>query len=231
MPHSYTFMPPPPPQRETLTALMAGIGMAFEAEPDPSGNIEDVLLWASEDGMLREEMRTLSVLTTWLEVHHARLRADRLVRIVRAHQSPRVRAYWAAVGQWLKKDVRLAKLVPLAPPHRTELLEAQEFWLGRHGEDLRFEAGPLLAPRGALRERSADAAAPEVVVHLHQGYLHRVILGSGARADAWTVLRAHPGFSAAQVATHAYCSFSTAWAVHRDFTLAHTTPGAASLAS
>jgi hypothetical protein len=93
-----------------LTARMAGIGMNFATEPARDVDLELTLMHSSELGMDDGDLRALSMLTTWLGVHHPHVNADRLIRLGRAETSERVRAYWAAVAAWLAKDRRLARL-------------------------------------------------------------------------------------------------------------------------
>lgn len=81
-----------------LTEAMAGIGMGFAAQPNPRANIEETLLFASIDAMDRDDLRVLAVLVTWFGVHHERVNADRIIRLV-AHQSDRVKALWSALAR------------------------------------------------------------------------------------------------------------------------------------
>src|SRR5690554_5875730 len=91
-----------------LTRDMVGIGMNFAAEATANAPIEETLTLASEVGMEHHDLRILSVLSTWMGVHHAYINADRLVRCVTEIDSARVHAYWAAIAQWLSKDRRFA---------------------------------------------------------------------------------------------------------------------------
>src|SRR5690606_10228159 len=75
---------------EALTSAMAGIGMAFAADATQHPPIEETLVSASEEGMLRDDLRVLSVLVTWLEVHRERINVDRLTRLVQSIEEPRV---------------------------------------------------------------------------------------------------------------------------------------------
>ena len=102
--------PEPRPLADELTARMVGIGMNFAAKPRPDADLEATLVHASSLGMVDGDLRVLSVLTTWLGVHHAHVNADRLVRLSAAETSERVRAYWAAIATWLAKDRRFARL-------------------------------------------------------------------------------------------------------------------------
>ena len=143
------------------SGALAGIGFGLAAEPQADANIEDTLLAASVDGMERGKLRVLAMLVGWLEAHAARVNADRLVRLVKASESTRVRAFWAAVGVWLEKDRRFARLKKLHRGKRAEL--------GPRGgaEDPRFEGGPLRVPAGALRQRAGDVVEPAVVCRRH----------------------------------------------------------------
>jgi hypothetical protein len=72
---------------------MVGIGMLFASRGAREPNIEDTLIAASMDGLVRDDLRVLSVLTTWIQVHHPWINADRLWRGVEQRAEPRVRAY------------------------------------------------------------------------------------------------------------------------------------------
>jgi hypothetical protein len=96
------------PSPMELSSRLAGIGMNFAVEPDVEAHIEETLLHASEVGMDSGDLRVLAVLTTWLGVHHAHVNADVLVRLVASHPSVRVKAYWAAVAQWLSGSAKIA---------------------------------------------------------------------------------------------------------------------------
>jgi len=199
---------------------MAGIGMNFAAAPNQTVNIEDTLIHASELGMDDNDLRVLSVLTTWLGVHHAYVNADRLVRVVSEHPSQRVRAYWSAIAAWLVKDRRLARLTANYKGPAIELLPVgTQFQIARRGEDERFAGSTLRAPAGALRDRLADVLSPESLARLHAGYAHRVRIGPSWRADVWTILEREPDLRVSEVARRAYCSFATAWQVTHDFRL------------
>jgi hypothetical protein len=213
-------MPGPRPHAVDLTADMAGIGMNFVAKPNIHANIEDTLVYASEWGMEDNDLRVLAVLTTWLGVHHIRINADRLVRVVVEHPSERVRAYWAAVATWLARDHRLAGLATAYDGPTTEILPVgTQFQIARRGEDERFAGTVLRVPAGTLRNRTSDVMSPAVMTRLHLGYRNRVRMGPSWRADVWTILECEPGLSVAEVARSAYCSFATAWQIAQDFKL------------
>ncbi len=214
------------PDDNALTADMVGIGMNFAALPNPDAQIEETLVHASAVGMDEHDLRVLALLTTWLGVHHDYLNADRLVRCVAEHPSPRVHAYWAAVATWLDKDRRLARLRKLHDGSPVDLLPVgTDFQITRRGEDDRFSNSVLRVPAGTLRDRSQDVLSPKQLAHRHAGYRNRVRLGPTWRADVWTVLERTPHAPVAQVAKRAGCSFATAWQVVRDFSLLHPRQG------
>jgi hypothetical protein len=210
----------PTPTRDELTARMVGIGMNFAAKAEADADIESTLLHASVVGMNEGDLRVLSVLTTWIGVHHTHVNADRLVRLVGAHPSERVRAYWAAVATWLKKDRRLARLAGGYQGAPIELLPTgTEFQVKRRGEDERFTGSKLRVPKGTLRDRHEDVLLAEVLVRRHAGYRNRVLMGPSFRADVWTALQHAPDLSVADVARKASCSFATAWQAAQDYRL------------
>lgn len=212
--------PEPMPPPDALTARMVGIGMSFAAPAEADADIESTLVHASVLGMDDGDLRVLAVLTTWLGVHHAHVNADRLVRLVAAYSSERVRAYWAAVAGWLDKDRRLARLADGHVGAPIDLLPTgTAFQLQRRGEDERFAGSKLRVPRGTLRDRQDDVLSPEVLVQRHAGYRNRVHMGPSFRADAWTALEQVPDLSIADVARKAACSFATAWQTAQDFRL------------
>lgn len=49
--------------------------------------IESTLVFASAVGMDEDDLRVLSVLATWLGVHHAHVNVDLLVRLLSEHPS------------------------------------------------------------------------------------------------------------------------------------------------
>ena len=155
--------PVSPPEADTLTEDMAGIGMNLGGRANHRANIENTLFFASEEGMDRANLRVLSVLVTWLGVHGARVNVDRLAKLIEAGGSKRVRAFWAAVGRWLAKDRRYFRLIRLYTAKPLDLLDVgTEFQIRRHGEDRRFEGTALRVPGNVLREspgRCPDARA------------------------------------------------------------------------
>ncbi len=212
--------PEPTPAPDELTARMVGIGMNFAARAEVDADIESTLLHASVLGMDDGDLRVLAVLTTWLGMHHTHVNADRLVRLVGAHPSERVRAYWSAVATWLKKDRRLARLVGAYEEAPLELLPTgTAFQILRRGEDERFTGAKLRVPKGTLRDRPEDVLSPEILVRRHAGYRNRVLMGPSFRADVWTALEHAPDLSIADIARKASCSFATAWQAAQDYRL------------
>lgn len=212
--------PEPRPDDARLLLMMAGIGMNFASHRDSAANIEDTLIYASELGMDEYDLRVLSVLTTWLGVHHAYINADRLVKVIAEHPSERVRAYWSAIADWLERDRRLARLRTDYQGPRLDILPAgTDFQISRKGEDSRFLNTALRVPDGVLRERASDVLPPEVLVQRHPGYRNRVLMGPSWRADVWTALERAPELSVAEAARASYASFATAWEVLQAFKL------------
>ncbi len=205
---------------EELTAAMAGVGMNFAAGPAREPNIEDTLLGASFEGMVGDDLRVLSVLVAWMEVHSPVVNADRLIRGVRALDAARVTAFWAACAQWLHSDRRFARLVSLHRGGRVDLLKTgTAFQIARKGEDERFARTVLRIPAGTLRRRPGDVATAQEMVRRHAVYRQRVMMGPTYRADMWAALQGSPELGAADLARVAYGSFATAWQVKRDYAL------------
>lgn len=222
MAFSRTILPARRLEGDALTRAMAGIGMRFATVPDVDANIEDTLLFASEAGMDRDDLRVLSVLVTWFGVHAPWVNADRLVRVTREHPSDRVRALWSALGRWQSRDRRFDRLEKVYDGSRVDLLRVgSAFQIQRRGEDPRFEGSALRVPAGVLRDRRADVADPQTLCREHLAYRYRVMMGPSYRADMWAALEREPDLSPAELARRAYGSFATAWQVRRDFTLVH----------
>ena len=210
--------PVSPPEADTLTKDMAGIGMNLGGRANHRANIENTLFFASEEGMDRADLRVLSILVTWLGVHGARVNVDRLAKLIEAGGSKRVRAFWAAVGRWLAKDRRYSRLIRLYTAKPLDLLDVgTEFQIRRHGEDPRFEGTALRVPGNVLRDRPADVMTPELLARQHRVYSWRIVIGPTFRADMWAEMEGTPGLKAAEIARRTYGSFATAWQVKRDW--------------
>jgi hypothetical protein len=211
------------PSNEVLTARMVGIGMNFAATAEADADIETTLVHASALGMDDGDFRVLSVLTTWLGVHHTHVNADRLIRLVAGHDSIRVRAYWSGIAKWFVKDRRFARLI--SKQAKVDLLSVgTDFQLKRKGEDERFAGSTLRVPRETLRDRNDDVLPAVVLAKRHAGFRNRVVIGPTWRADVWTILEKAPQLSAAEAARRASCSFAAAWQATRDFRLLHPSP-------
>ena len=170
-----------PPEAATLTEDMAGIGMNLGGRANHRANIENTLLFASEEGMDRADLRVLSVLVTWLGIHGARVNVDRLAKLVEAGGSKRVRAFWAAVGRWLAKDRRYVRLIRFPKGEPIDLLDVGTgFQIRRHGEDPRFEESALRVPANVLRDRPADVMTPGQLARNHGLGGERTVPTSGA---------------------------------------------------
>ncbi len=205
---------------KALTSALVGIGMAFAAKPALNPNIEDTLMAASTAGLERDDLRVLAVLLSWLEVHSTWINADRLTRLAAQEPAPRVQAFWSAVGHWLGKDRRFARLAKVYKGPRLDLLATgTAFHLQRSGEDPRFAGGPLRVPAKVLRDRPGDVLSPAELARRHATYRHRILLGPSYRADLWTELDLDPAASTAELARRAYASFATAWQARRDWEL------------
>lgn len=210
------------PNEPELTASLVGIGMnlASAARPKEEPNIEDTLLFASAEAMERSDLRLLALLITWFGAHAPVVNADRLTRLVLAHPSLRVRALWAALAQWQRADRRFLRLAKAYRGPRIEPgVRASGFLIQRHGEDQRFENGPLRVAANVLRDRREDILTPAELAARHSAYRHRVLIGPTYRADMWAALEREPSLSATALAHRTYGSFATAWHVKRDFAL------------
>lgn len=208
------------PDDATLTSRMIGIGMNFEGKGDYSANIEDTLLFASIQGMDHNDFRVLAVLVTWLSIHSERINVDRLVRLVDRKRSPRVRAFWESIAEWLASDRRFAKLKAAYRGPRLSLLAVgTEFHLRRRGEDERFVGTSLCVAEGTLRHRPADVMTPYELSRRHLAYRQRIVSGPSYRADVWAALERNPSSTPTELARITYSSFATAWQAHRDWGL------------
>lgn len=215
LPHSEGF------DKKYLLANFAGIGMNFAADRAQDPNIEDVVLEASIEGMENDDLRVLSILTTWLALHHAVLNVDRLARIIASHQSTRVKAYWAAIGMRFKSQ-RFAKIINIYSGPAINLLRVgADFLIKRHGEDQRFIDSPLRVAANTLRDRTSDVLTPAQLASIHNPYRWRMIIGPSYRADMWAQLERNTQLSTAELARLAYGSFATAWKVKRDWAILH----------
>jgi hypothetical protein len=207
---------------KAILSNFVGMGMIFNAEASKDPNIEDTVLTASIQGLENNDLRVLSILTTWIEVHHAVLNVDRLVKIVIWHSSERVKAYWASLAMRHIKDRRFAKLINVYTGPVIDLMGVgTDFQIKRHGEDKRFAGSFLRVAAGTLRDRKTDILTPEQLAKIHNMYRWRTIIGPTYRADMWAELEKHATLSAAELARLAYGSFATAWKVRKDWSIVH----------
>jgi hypothetical protein len=223
MAHSRAIAPAQAPTGDALTADLVGIGLLVGGEGSSDPNIEDTLLFASVEGMDRDDLRVLAVLVTWFGVHAAHVNADRLTRIVALQKSKRVRAFWSALARWRAADRRFARLAcAYRGPHLDLLSTGTEFQVARHGEDPRFAGSTLRVPANVLRDRPADVLQPAELATTHAAYRWRLAIGPSYRADMWAALDRKPDLSAAALARATYGSFASAWQVRRDFAVWRT---------
>ena len=223
MAHSRTIEPLTLPEGASLAGRLVGIGIGLAGRGAKDPTIEDTLLAASIEGMENDDLRILALLTTWLDIHHPWVNADRLVRAAGTVEHARTRTYWAAVGAWLAGDRRFARLQRLHRGGRTALLRTgTSFQVRRRGEDPRFVGTPLRVPAGVLRDRPSDIRTPSELARVHRTYRQRVHLGPTYRADMWALLASQPDLAAAELARRTYGSYATAWRVRRDFELLAT---------
>lgn len=219
MAHKRILMPSEFATGSTLTADMVSLGMRFAASPSAEEpNIEDTIVAASLEGIIREDYRTLSLLVDWFAIHYERVNVDRLVKIIRLVENQRVKAFWAALAYWQKRDWRLLKLQRLYTQPRLDLVEeGVEFQIKRHGEDERFAGSVLRVPAKLLRHRLEDIFTPHELAKKHRAYYFRVMIGPGYRADMWALIERNPELTPAEIARRTYGSFPTAWEARRDW--------------
>lgn len=226
MGHSRAIAPARSPSGDALTADLVGIGLLVGGEGSREPNIEDTLLFASVEGLERDDLRVLAVLVTWFGVHAGHVNADRLTRLVGLQKSKRVRAFWSALARWRSADRRFARLARAYRGPRLDLLSTgTDFQVARHGEDPRFAGSKLRVPANVPRDRPADVLQPAELSRAHAAYRWRLVIGPSYRADMWAALEREPDLSAAALARVTYGSFATAWQVRRDFAVWRTANG------
>lgn len=207
---------------QALLSNFVGIGMNFMANPAKDPNIEDTVLAASIEGMEQNDLRVLSVLTTWIGTHSAVLNVDRLIKIVASNASERVKAYWSAIAMWQIKDRRFMKMIHVYGGPIIDLLGVgTDFQIRRHNEDKRFAGSPLRIAANTLRARESDVLSSTQLARLHSVYRWRIIIGPTYKADMWAELEKNAQLSTAELARMAYGSFATAWKVRKDWGVIH----------
>ncbi len=210
---------------EQLNPSLVSIGINLASGPAQIDvNIENVLYFSSVEAIANDDYRLLSLITTWLGVHHRAVNLDRLVKLVGNCENQKFRAYWGSIGVWLGSDRRLLKL---ASQYHGPIIDLQsvggDFQISRFGEDPRFKNGFLRVPANLLRDRVEDVLSPVELARKLPAYRNRIIIGPSYRADMWASLEENPNLSAAQIARKAYGSFATAWHVKQDWQMIHQT--------
>jgi len=179
---------------------------------------EQVIVSAVTEAIPRD-LRTLSVVTTWLDVHSARVHVAELTRFlevgVAACRDPECfAAYWSGVAHWKRGDARWAKVAARFKGANVYLsglpAELEEAQIARKGEDPRFLGSRLRVPLGLLRDRPADVDDPTTLARRHAWYRERVRQGPSYRADCWAELERLPDLSAAALARHVGCAYPVA---------------------
>src|SRR3989338_984560 len=165
---------------DRLTSQLIGIGVRLNGRILLHANIEDTLIAASLEG-LGGDGRLISLLVDWIEIHHTRINADRLVRLVRlisGKQPELFSIFWAAIGQWLESDIRFSKLKKKAPKKRYDFLgNRTSFLIEKNGEDERFKKTCLRVPANVFRHRPDDILSPAELARKHLAYRFRILLG------------------------------------------------------
>lgn len=206
---------------EALDASLraAGLRLGTGAETlDPPPALEHVIASAVA-AAFPHDYRLLSVVTTWLGVHAARVHVGELARLLPVTEQHcadpvRVRAYWAGVAYWLRKDNRWAKVARMypGPPVYLSRLgrDVSKAAIQHKGEDPRFVGSRLRVPVGMLRDRAADVAPPEAMAAHHPWYRERLRQGPTYRADCWAELERDPTLTAAELARRVGCTYPVA---------------------
>jgi len=201
-----------------LTKRCIAIGFRFAGHPTTQEpNIEETLVAASIAGV-SGDLRMLSLLTDWIDIHFSWINVDHLTTLVAANDDKRVQVFWTACAQWKKTDSRFQKLRNLSKGKRVPLIsDPTGFLLKRSGEDPRFKETILLIPNKTLRHRPVDIDPPERLSKMHKAYRYRIMFGPTYRADLLATLEREPAISTADLARRCYSSFSAAWEAKKDF--------------
>lgn len=215
-----------------LDAAMRSIGMRVGT---PSQNCKsadiEVTLVSVAAAALPTDYRLLSVLTTWFDVHHARVNVPRLHRMIsQKTELPLLCAFWSAVGSWLERsDARWNVFTKqyAGNPLELEDPEITELQLQRLGPDPRFAGSALRIHAKLLRLRPSDVESPVELASHHHTYLKRIELGASYRADVWAALDEEPSANPAAIARRVGCAYETARSVAEDWRLARLATRAA----
>ncbi len=204
--------------KDELSKDMAAIGFLITAEGSENPNIENTLIAASIEG-LQGDLRTLSLLVNWLEIHHAAINADRLTKMIRSLQKDKILVcFWSATAKNILTDPRFMKLRRLYKGKQLDLLDVgMDFQVGRHGEDPRFKGSCLRAPGNVLRNRPRDILEPSRLAKINSNYRYRIIIGPSYKADQWALLEKFSELTPSKLAKLSYSSFGSAWATKKNF--------------
>jgi hypothetical protein len=205
------------PTNNELTKNLIGIGFKIGGEKEQNPNIEDTIIAAAIEG-IRGDYRVLSLLSDWIELHQEIINIDRLVRALKEIQDKKVKAYFSAIGFFLKKDSRFKKLIPLykGEPLLLGLDSSYSFLIKRNKEDPRFIGSKLIVANGTLRKRPEDVLNPNELAKYHKDYYYRTLIGPSFRADMISLFLREKNLSPSELARKCYGSFATAWQVISD---------------
>lgn len=207
---------------DALTTDLVGIGIRLGGKSSQDPNIEDTLLAASIEG-IGGDGRVLSLLVDWIDSHHSRINADRLIQMILSLDSEkyhRVKLFWYAIAQWLKTDHRFSRLRKCSPPLRLPFLgNRNAFLVEKNGEDERFCETCLIVPNKVLRHRPDDILTPKELAKRHLPYRFRILMGPNYRADMWANLYRTSKIKTTDLARKCYGSYPTAFSVIKDFQL------------
>jgi hypothetical protein len=207
--------------KHDLSRDMAGLGFLITAEAAMNPNIENTLIAVSIEG-LNGDYRSLSLLVSWLSIHHQAINADRLVKmLIQLRPNKKLLCFWSAAAKHVLKDLRFKKMQKLYKGSRLEITnkDATDFQIKRVGEDPRFEKTNLRVPANLLRNRPQDIVVPAALAKTHLAYRYRIVIGPTYRADQWALLEKVKEISPSELARQSYSSFGSAWQAKQDFDL------------
>jgi len=204
-----------------LTKNLIAIGFNLEGRGNPSVNIEETIVAASLESIVRKDYRVLSLLIQWIETHSPFVLVDRLGKLASEIPHKKVRLFWCAVGQSLQgRDNRYLKLSKLFnKPKKTNILAIDvEFQKKRYGSYEFFDGTCIKIPKNFVRNRPQDILSVSKLAKIHGVYKNRVVMGASYRADLWATLEAERGkITATELARGAYCSYRSAWLAKEHF--------------